>query len=283
MIFTRAERFGPKGPSLDLTDLATPQRPVPKPNEYLSKLPSELEALILRRKMWRYHHQLPQLMNSAPDDKLLHFAYVRRVDTMFRMVDEAVQKSGIDLANATVCDLASSEGFVAQHLIDLGARSIDCFELNEDQIARLHLVQALKGRSDLKVFRLDLEKPFWRLSVTSGYDLVMCLGIVYHMENPMLFLRNVFDLTKVACIVESDTPIIKSGKDNDGLIRLVDQQVTFTPGNVRFILEARPSLRALVDMLLAVGFSRVEHIAPPQNGNCPYLAAGTKSVVLAYK
>lgn len=280
MLVSRSARFA-NAPNISLAELheatARATAPQPRPNAFGDIDRATIEREMLKRIQWRYHHDIPAILNSENQRTLLT-AYARRVDTMFAMLDTALGKTGLDLGSSSICDLACAEGFVAGYLIDRGAKSIDCYELNEEQIERLHLVSAWKGRTGLNAFRTDLEPPFWALQMPH-YDLTLCLGIVYHLENPMLFLRNAFEITNKWCIVESDTP----GKADVSTINLVDQQVTKDLGDVRYILEARPSLKALTDMLLCVGFESVEHIAAPVDGVCPYLTTGKKSVLLAKK
>jgi hypothetical protein len=114
-----------------------------------------------------------------------------------------------------------------------------------------------------------------------SYDLVFCLGIVYHMENPFRFLRNVAAITAPGgvCIFESDTPADAGARG----LALRNSQVTLEPGQVRPVLEMRPSRRALRDMVLYAGFHCAQFIEPPADAACKYLAAKTKSVLLARK
>lgn len=261
--------------SLEELYAASDRKPefIPSPFEDMSR--EDLEKDMVRRPTWRYHHNIPVLEHPV-NERTLHSAYARRVSTMFAMLDDAIERTGIDISKASICDLACAEGFVAGRLVDQGAKSVDCFELNREQIERLHLVNAWKSRTGIAVHNLDFEAPFWSRNLNK-YDLVMCLGIVYHMENPLLFLRNVFEITGEYCIVESDTP---GGPDVSALYP-VDQQATKKLGDVRYMLEMRPSIKALTDMLLCVGFSSVEHIRAPADAVCPYLASGKKSILLA--
>jgi hypothetical protein len=165
-------------------------------------------------------------------------------------------------------------------LLNKGLKEIDCYEINLECIERCQLIQCIKNLDTINLYRMDLENVAWSLRLGKSYDLVLCLGIVYHMENPMLFLRNVYNITNDTCIIESDTPCISP---DAGCLIQQDSQVTFSKGKIRFILEQRPNRKALIDMLLAVGFSSVSIIECPADATCGYMRSSKKSVLVAKK
>jgi 2-polyprenyl-3-methyl-5-hydroxy-6-metoxy-1,4-benzoquinol methylase len=200
---------------------------------------------------------------------------------MFNMIDSAIEMLGYNSKNLetlSAIDLGCAEGFTAMYLREKGIAQIDCFDLNEEQLERFQLIEAYKDIEGSNKFIMDLERPGWALELDKSYELVLCLGVLYHMENPMLFMRNVFEITKYACILESDTPIVS--KNDGGYLKQVEQQVTKKQGDIRYILELRPNINALIDMALAVGFSSVSVVEPPESATCPYLKRGTKSIIV---
>jgi len=287
-IITREQRFNEKSrsPNLTLTDILTPPTLEPVTDNPYSVMPREqVISKILSGRGWRWHHDIEQLKSSD----FLYTAYVNRVETLFSMIDAALDTEGLTdkLDNMIAADIAAAEGFVGMRYLAKGLKQIDSFELNRGQIARCQMVQRLKQLdedtdfSKLFLYHMDLESPNWSTVLAKRYDLVFCLGIVYHMENPMIFLRNIYEITENLCIVESDTPILP--KTDSGILKQLDSQVTLKQGNVRYILEQRPNRKALIDMLLAVGFSSVRTVPCPSDASCTYLRTGTKSVLLARK
>lgn len=288
LIITREQRFTEKSryPNLTLTDILTPPTLELVTDNPYSVMPREqVISKILSGSGWRWHHDIEQLKSSD----LLYTAYVDRVETLLCMIDTALDTEGLtdQLDNMIAADIAAAEGFVGIHYLAKGLKQIDSFELNRAQIQRCQMVQRLKQLdedadfSKFFMYRLDLESPNWSTVLAKSYDLVFCLGIVYHMENPMIFLRNIYEITGNLCIVESDTPLLP--KTDLGILKQLDSQVTLEQGNVRYILEQRPNRKALIDMLLAVGFSSVRTIPCPSDASCRYLRTGTKSVLVARK
>ena len=282
-IYYRKERFKNKQPNIDFSELiGKPQKQEiihdPFSNWSYEELIKKLHDL---KGTWRYHHNLDELKNSSK----LVAAYPQRVDTVMQMIDYALDSENLlnRLSDFSAADIACSEGFFTIRYLEKGLKGIDCFELNKDQVMRFQLIKNIKKIGGINLFRIDLEHPAWSCCIGKTYNIVFCLGIVYHMENPMLFLRNVYNITDDVCIIESQTPII-DGHSDTPLFKAQDSQVIKEPGNVRYILELRPSINALIDMLLNVGFSSVKVIeAPLKEGSRRAYSIGEASVLLAKK
>ncbi len=240
---------------------------------------ADLIAWLARERKWRYHHNVPELM----ENDTLYDAFVQRVDTMLSMCDNALASAELpDFSVLTAVDLASSEGFVATHFLERGFRSVDCLELSKVGIDRHLALQALSGTHEARVGRLDLELAAWAHAV-ERYDVVFALGIVYHLENPALFARNVYEITNHVALVESDTP---SFPDNSrfrghGVIYLNRDQVTLEAGNVRYLTEMRPDRVALAQLFLSAGFEEVAFV-PPVHGS-PYFERGEKTLMVCFR
>jgi tRNA (mo5U34)-methyltransferase len=90
---------------------------------------------------------------------------------------------------------------------------------------------------------------FLEADLNETFDVVLCLGIVYHMKNPILALEKVRSFTKGVAVVESEA------MEGDGsLIEFFERDELggdFTDWWV-------PTERALAGMCRAAGFSRVE-------------------------
>ena len=99
----------------------------------------------------------------------------------------------------------------------------------------------------------------------------------------MMFARNIFELTRHAAIIESDTPHFEDNRRfrGNGVIYLHRDQVTLETGNVRHLTEMRPDRVAMAQFFLSAGFDSVEFIAPgPESG---FFDRGEKSVMLCRK
>jgi 2-polyprenyl-3-methyl-5-hydroxy-6-metoxy-1,4-benzoquinol methylase len=233
----------------------------------------------MRHRKWRHHHGVPDIRETAD----FYEAYSQRVDAMLEMLDEALLGQLIDPADTSFLDLGAAEGYVSSHLFGQGALDVDSLELNSVNIERMWLVRRYLNVKTGKVGRLDLDKVDWSKSLGRKYDVVLALGIIYHMENPVLFARNLYAATKKMAVVESDTPHFPDNERfrGHGNVYLHRDQVTLEPGNVRFLTEMRPDRQALAEILIAAGFSRVELVDAAKHHPSKYFSSGEKSMMIA--
>ncbi len=142
----------------------------------------------------------------------------------------------------TVVDVGSGLGYFSALLKDLG---FDVLAVD----GRPGNVEEAKRRYPKIEFRIaDAEDTGIRS--LGKFDLVLCLGLLYHLENPFLAIRNLFEMAQKVAIIEgicfpSDEPILAvrdEGKTEDQGLRYV---------------ALYPSESALVKLLYRSGFSYV--------------------------
>jgi len=95
------------------------------------------------------------------------------------------------------------------------------------------------------------------------FDVVLYLGVVYHIKEPLTALERVRRVTREVAVVETEA-IDVAGYENDDLVRFVaGNQVNLDFGNWYV-----PSVVALRSLCRAAGFSRVETVVgPPQRAS----------------
>jgi ubiquinone/menaquinone biosynthesis C-methylase UbiE len=127
------------------------------------------------------------------------------------------------------------------------------------------------------------------------YELCLCLGLVYHLENPMLCLRNISRITGELCVIETQVVDEVEGvtewgarewtRPYHGVLALIDESGEFYHENAETgasPLATCPSPNALRFMLKQAGFRRVEFVQPP-NGAYEQHQRGKRVVCAAYK
>jgi SAM-dependent methyltransferase len=271
------ERFTPR----TLADFVDPTPAITweTVNPHAEASADDILAELLVESKWRHHHEIPELRHRGH----LYRGYVERVDALLEMLDAALAAAGVDIADTRFLDVGAAEGYVVNHLIAGGAVDVDAIELNASNIERMWKVRAYKGIASGRIGRLDLERADWSRALGRTYDVVLALGVIYHMENPMLFARNVSAACERFAIVESDTPVFKANQRFRGYgnMYLHRDQVTLAPGDVRYFTEMRPDRQALAEMLLEAGFVDVQVIPPATTKPSPFYTDGKKTVMLA--
>ncbi len=91
------------------------------------------------------------------------------------------------------------------------------------------------------------------------FDLILYLGVLYHVENPVESLRKVRELTKEVAIIETEAVAI-GGHERRPLCE-------FFPPNAKLMDDPTnfwaPNASALIGLCEAAGFRRVELLTTP--------------------
>ncbi len=164
-----------------------------------------------------------------------------RGETIRRVVERL--KRPLALANAL--DAGCGVGFFAQVLQECGL-----YVLGFD--ARAENVTEARTRFRRIPFAVeDIENP--AVTRMGKFDLVLCFGLLYHLENPMLAMRNLRALTRRGLLVES---MCAPGKDTTMTMREEPSQEDQSLALVAFCA----SESCLVKMLYRAGFAAVHRV-----------------------
>ena len=147
---------------------------------------------------WMYEWDLGGGIRTVPMGPELMSVHETRAAIMEPVVRDALAADGPD---ATAIDLACSEGWFAHRLLEWGARQVVGIDVRPENIRRAELVRDHLGldRRRLRFKTADVMK----LRARQPFTVVLCLGLIYHLENPIGALRIARSLTRGVCIVES--------------------------------------------------------------------------------
>jgi tRNA (mo5U34)-methyltransferase len=236
---------------------------------------------------WMYEWDLGDGLRTA----VMHPELPSVHDTRAAIIEPFVREA-LAGGESTALDLACSEGWFAQRLLDWGAARVLGVDIRPENIHRAELVRDHLG---LDPERLAFQvADVFDLPVLPRFDVVLCLGLVYHLENPIGALRIARALTRGLCLVESQlvephSPLRHGwGATDEYLEEEAAWAAMYEPeelqrthpmashgGVVSFI----PNRAALEQALSAAGFSRVEVPPVPADSNPQYL--GGHRLVLA--
>ncbi|MDQ3587045.1 MAG: class I SAM-dependent methyltransferase [Actinomycetota bacterium] len=220
----------------------------------------------------------------------LPWVHRTRAEMIEGPVREALAAAGPD---ATALDLACCEGWFSHRLLEWGARRVVGVDVRELNIRRAELVREHFGidrerlsfvRAD--VFELDPED-------LGRFDVVLVLGLIYHLEDPTGALRRARALTRSLCAIESQLtrqsrPIIHGTGSPDAFSEaeasfaaVVEPDAVSNPlASVTGILSLIPNRAALDTLTRAAGFGEVEFLQPSPDHDVQYLR-GDRAVVVA--
>lgn len=140
----------------------------------------------------------------------------------------------------TAIDVGCGFGHFSQFLKSSGlaVTAVDGRQQNVDE--------AQRRNPDIRFFRFDAEDPSIRS--LGKFDLVLCFGLLYHLENPMLTIRHLYELTGKLLLVEG---VIHPG--NEAMMALIEETTHEDQGlnHIAFY----PTESCLLKMFYRAGFS----------------------------
>ena len=198
-------------------------------------------------------------------------------ETRLQMVLSAVEKHFSNrLPNVKCLDIGCHEGFFSFE-ISKKVMSVTALDVRNESLQKAELIQKLSCAKNINFRYGDCHELDQYIS--EPYDLTLFLGVLYHLSDPIGALLNIAKVTKELCVIETQVIDDIAGqtewgskdwhREYKGTFALIDERPEYDnacPEAGSFGLILCPSLTALLFILRAVGFKRIELIAPPVNG-----------------
>jgi SAM-dependent methyltransferase len=171
--------------------------------------------------------------------------------SLIRAREEAIRKVLRRLNPAlglkTALDAGAGVGFFSQTLADCGL-SVRGFDGRAENVA-----EARKRFPHIAVALADLEDP--TVLSLGKFDFVVCFGLLYHLENPLLAVRHLRALTEKCLLLESMCV------PDDKPSMLLREEPSETDQGLTDVA-CYPSEDSLIKMLYRAGFGFVYRLAP---------------------
>ena len=163
----------------------------------------------------------------------------------------------VDLENKTVLDIGCWDGFFSFYCETLGAKrvlAVDDFSQNWGTQECFSIAKELKDssvnlRPDISVYDID------EALEGQKFDIILMLGLYYHLHAPYLAFAKVRHLCHADTIVFIEGPCYRDEKTDRALLRLDD------PDKSKFV----PNVKVLKDMLQSCYFEPVSTTFLDQN------------------
>jgi hypothetical protein len=221
---------------------------------------------------WFYSYDLPDGSTTptyhGTDIQAIH-------DTRWHMLDTCLnEKQGPDRSGLTALDLASHQGWFAVRMAQSGFASVLGIDARQSHVDDSTLISQIYGFNHLSFRKGDLhQQDPARLGT---FDVVLMLGLLYHLENPIGALRTCRALCRNLCIIETQIVPGMSGfvdygsyqyvRPLKGSFGIIDEtEETHGPEASITGICLVPSLEALLWILRKVGFSSATVLEPPED------------------
>ena len=230
---------------------------------------SELIASAHQRE-WFYDYELPDGSHTAT----YHEGGLQHIhDTRWTMLQNCLdQNLGSDYKQLNALDLASHQGWFAWRMAQAGFGQVTGIDARESHVEDSSLIASIYGLDHLSFRQGDIHQL--NRENTGTFDVVLMLGLLYHLENPIGALRVCRELCRDLCVIETQVvpgisgwvdygsyEFVRPLKGSFGIIDEVDD--THGPEASITGISLVPSLEALLWILDKVGFSSVRVLPPP--------------------
>ena len=224
----------------------------------------------VKARQWFYNYELPDGSSTETyHGDQLSAIHETRWQLLQRTLEQAFPQG---LAALDAIDLAAHQGWFSMQLAAAGLSRVTGVDQRASHVEDSRLMAELLGHDQLRflhsdIFDLDTD-------ALGQFDLVLMLGLLYHLENPVGALRLARALCKQLCVLETQIVPGMSGmvdfgsyrfvrplKGSFGIIDEIDETHAPEAGATGICLV--PSLEALTWLLHKVGFQRVEVLPPP--------------------
>jgi len=224
-------------------------------------------------KTWFYPFTLPSgRVTPTYDGGALDLIHHTRTAMLDRLIDA---EFGGRLGECTAIDLACHQGWFSAHLARRGLAAVHGVDTRDEHVADATLIRDALGLKNWHVRQSDVHAM--DPAAFGQHDLVLCFGLIYHLENPVGALRVARSLCKRVCLVETQVVPGMTGWVDYGSYRFVrplkgsfgiidETGETHGPEASTTGICLVPSVEALLWIMQRIGFSRVEVLPVPADG-----------------
>jgi tRNA (mo5U34)-methyltransferase len=233
-------------------------------------MPTLIEQVHSRE--WFYSYELPDGSTTVT----YHDTNIQAIhDTRWQMLQTYLDnKLGTDRGDLTALDLASHQGWFAYNMARTGFSSVLGIDARQSHVNDSKLIADIYDMDQLSFRQGDIHEQ--NQDQSGQFDVVLMLGLLYHLENQVGALRVCRQLCRKHCIIETQIVPGMSGyvdygsyqyvrplKGSFGIIDEMDD--THGPEASVTGICLVPSLDALMWLLKKVGFSSAQVLEPPEN------------------
>ena len=230
---------------------------------------NDLEQRVLD-KTWFYRYRLPSGRETKSyDDGALDPIHATRLSMMDAELARAYPQG---LAGLSAVDLACHQGYFTMALAQRGAARVVGVDARTEHCEDSRLIAQALGLANAEIVQGDVHRV--DATALGTHDVVLCFGLIYHLEDPVGALRVARKLCKGVCLVETQVVPNLSGqvdwgsyrfvKPLKGVFGIIDEtyEVHGPEMSITGVCLA-PSTEGLLWIMRAIGFREVRLVEPP--------------------
>ncbi len=181
---------------------------------------------------------------------------------------------GAELPEMSVLDIGCNSGWFSFDLADRGARSVDGVDLREHNVAQARFLAEYFGLGNTRFDVADATS----LDETRQWDVVLNLGVLYHVTDPLRFVQRTYELCTRFAVLDT----ICHEEPFSGFV-LFDAKDPSHPHEGREAWEFHPTYRGAIDALRYAGFREIVEIVASDDTAAGLYRGGARRCFLAVK
>lgn len=224
---------------------------------------------------WTYHVEAGGVSTSSVgtyNERTIKFHQFRN-SLICQAVDELFFGTNELKAKSTILDIGCNCGFFTLEMACLGAAKCIGIDLRDENIKQAEWLRGLFGIENAE-FRVGNVKNLQ----TEQHDVVLNLGLMYHLSTPFEILKACFEITKTVCVIDS----VCHTEPFSGY-HVVTQKNTSSPIEGDLSFEFQPTYRGLLDTIYAAGFTHVIELIGLDSADVDLYSNLSRRCLMAFK
>jgi SAM-dependent methyltransferase len=181
---------------------------------------------------------------------------------------------GAQAPRTTILDIGCGPGFFSMDLADRGFGLVQGIDLRSANIVQAEFLAEHYGVDGVSFAVSDADA----LGSDKQYDVVMNLGVLYHVVNPLQFIHQTYELCRQFAVIDT----VCHREPISGYFMFGDKDVDrYTEGREDY--ELHPTYRGVIDTIRYAGFREVFEIVGESDRPHELYANGGRRCFLAVK
>jgi len=238
--------------------------------------PDDLRVAVQELGPWNIPLRMAEGVSTMPNATLVEAA-VATARILYRrdLIGGTVAALlGDDASQTSVLDIGCNNGFFSLDLADRGVGRVRGVDLRPENIAQAQFLAEHYGVGDVVFEVSDADA----LAPGEQWDVVLNLGVLYHVVNPLQFIRQTYELCTQFAIIDT----VCHREPVSAYVMFGEKDVAhYSEG--REVYELHPTYRAAIDTIRYAGFREVFEVVGEADRPHPFYRDGERRCFLAIK
>jgi hypothetical protein len=209
--------------------------------------------LELTRQEWGYYFYLGGGSSTLGDEEAVANSPPKRTSKLrslhrMRLIVDGLQSMLGSFDGATTLDMACNWGGFSLECAARGA-SVVGVDLRAANVAKANMLRSYLGIPNANF----QEKNVYSLPNKKKYDIVLNLGLLYHVTKQWELVKKTYDICRSLAVIETVTHL----EPFSGFLFGSGRNIPAVHAAGEIPVELHPTYRGLIDMMLAVGFKQI--------------------------